>query len=79
MKNNMLIHKMADWLERKYLSQNTLSAFSKVPWYDTIPNTDNTPTTTIRVRKGRQNQPIMMALGMAPSKMPLSYTSMASL
>ncbi len=32
MKNSMLIHRMADWLDRKYLSQNTSSARASDPW-----------------------------------------------
>jgi hypothetical protein len=32
MKNSTLIQRMADWLDRKYLSQNTLSARARLPW-----------------------------------------------
>ena len=32
MKKSMLIQRMADWLERKYLSQKTLSARARSPW-----------------------------------------------
>jgi len=79
MKNNMLIHRMADWLDKKYLSQKTLSAFARLPWYDTMASNENPATTSISARRGRQNQPRATAPGMAASKMPFSYTSIAAL
>src|SRR6218665_2698830 len=37
MKNNMLIHRMADWLDKKYFRPNTVSAPARLPappcWY----------------------------------------------
>jgi hypothetical protein len=78
MKNNTLIHRMADWLDRKYFSQNTCSARAKSPWYEMMPISEPTVTTNISARNGRQNQPIAMAAGMTPSKIPFSYTSMCA-
>src|SRR5574343_1044553 len=60
MKTNTLIHKIADWLERKYLSRNTWSARASwacpSTWYRLIASRDNKATTTVSWRKGRQNQ-----------------------
>jgi len=80
MKKTTLIHRMADWLERKYLRPNTASARSRLPapscWYRPMAISDSAATTSIRVRSGRQNQPNQIAPGMEPSRMPFSYTSM---
>ena len=78
MKNSMLIHRMADWLDRKYLSQNTVSPRRRSPWYDTMASSDRAVTTSIRLRSGRQAQASQTSAGTAAMKMPLSYTSMAS-
>ena len=76
----MLIQRMADWLERKYLSQNTLSARARLPWpsvwYKAIASSANPATASSRTRSGRQNQPSQIMAGMAASRMPFSYTSM---
>jgi hypothetical protein len=80
MKNSMLIHRMADWLERKYLRPNTVSARARLPapscWYSPRARSATAATASISVRSGRQNQPSQTVQGMAPSKMPFSYTSM---
>ncbi|MNV97591.1 hypothetical protein D3C71_1927330 [compost metagenome] len=67
---------MADWLDKKYLSPNTVSARAKVPapscWYKPIAISATAATTSIRARKGRQNHPNQTVKGIAPSKMPFS-------
>ena len=76
MKNSMLIHRMADWLDRKYLRPNTVSARARLPapscWYRPMAMSATAATTSISTRSGRQNQPSQMVHGMAPSKMPFS-------
>ncbi len=80
MKNNMLIHRMADWLERKYLRPNTVSARARLPpspsWYRPSASNENAATASISAASGRQNQPSQIKLGMAHSRMPFSYPSM---
>ena len=72
MKISMLIHKMADWLERKYLSQNTVSALARLPWYALMASKDRPAATTMRACKGRQNQHSATVKGKVASKMPCS-------
>ncbi len=80
MKNSMLIHRMADWLDRKYLRPNTVSARARLPapscWYSPIAISATAATMSISARSGRQNQPSQTMLGMVPSRMPFSYPSM---
>ena len=57
MKKSTLIHRMADWLDRKYLSQNTVSALPRSPWYELMASKEAAATTTASKRNGRQNQP----------------------
>src|SRR6218665_2168733 len=44
MKNNMLIHRMADWLDKKYFRPNTVSAPARLP-PPPPPYTPNPPPT----------------------------------
>ena len=53
MKNSTLIQRMADWLDRKYLSQNTLSARARLPWYDQMASRAKPATVSISTRSGR--------------------------
>jgi len=82
MKHSMLIHRMADWLDRKYLRPNTWSerasrACPSGPWYSQMASSDRAATDSISLASGRQNQPSQIRPGTAPIRMPFSYTSIA--
>ena len=72
MKNSTLIQRMADWLERKYFSQNTLSARARLLSYETIASSENAATASISTRSGRQYQPSQMAEGTTPTRIAFS-------
>ena len=76
MKNTMLIQRMADWLDRKYLRPNTVSERASCapsgPWYSAMASSDSPATTSISARSERQNQPSQMAAGMVPTRMHFS-------
>src|SRR6218665_3676324 len=61
MKNSMLIHRMADWLDKKYFRPNTVSARARLPappcWYRPIADSTAAATPSISHCSARQNQP----------------------
>src|SRR3569833_509884 len=72
-----LIQRIADWLEKKYFNQKTLSARASWPSYEAIASSEMQATAIINTRSGRQNQPSQIAAGMLANRMPFSYTSIA--
>ncbi len=79
MKNSTHIHRIALWLDRKYLSRKTLSAcarsapkLSVVRLYSVIASSDAAPTPSASVRSEPQNQPSQISAGTAPTTIHFS-------
>jgi hypothetical protein len=79
MKNSTLIHRIALWLDKKYLSRKTRSAAARsapkpsVVWlYSMIASSTAAATPTARVRSRPQNQPSATSTGTAPARIHFS-------
>src|SRR5471032_168158 len=71
-KKKVPIHKIADWLDSRYLSRNLWLAESRSPAYSEIENSASTNSSGISQRTDFQFQPSAAKVGAAARRMPFS-------
>ncbi len=71
-KNSVLIHRIADWLDSRYLRKNFWFDISSTPPYMAIADSDSTASKAISQRTDFQCQPSQEKVGAASSSTPFS-------